>query len=105
MYMLGFFVYDITWCVNNGDYGLYFGGGSYSSVYVPPPMHIFYCPCNVCPCVICCFPYFYILYAYFFVHICPSFSFYQLWEIYPQLDENFGGVCICVLPYAATCVF
>ena len=24
-----------------GDYGLSFGGGSYSSVYVPPPMFIF----------------------------------------------------------------
>ena len=23
------------------DYGLYFGGGSYSSVYVPPPMYVF----------------------------------------------------------------
>ena len=23
-----------------GDYGLYFGGGSYSSVYVPPPIYV-----------------------------------------------------------------
>ena len=24
-----------------GDYRLYFGGGSYSSVYVPPPIYVF----------------------------------------------------------------
>ena len=24
-----------------GDYRLYFGGGSYSSVYVAPPMYVF----------------------------------------------------------------
>ena len=38
------------------------------------------------------FPSFYILYAHFFVQITPSFSFYQLCDIYLQLDENFWGV-------------
>ena len=38
------------------------------------------------------FPSFYILYAYFLVHITPSFSFYQLYETYPWLDENFWRV-------------
>ena len=36
-----FFVFDITWCMCYGDYGISFGGGSYSSVYVPPPMFVF----------------------------------------------------------------
>ena len=35
------------------------------------------------------FPSFYILYAYFFIDITPSVSFYQLCDIYAQLDENF----------------
>ena len=49
-----FFVYNITWCVYYRDYGLYFGGGSYSSVCVPPPMCVFPNPCNVYPCFISC---------------------------------------------------
>ena len=44
---VGFFVYDITCRIYYGNYGLYFGGGSYSSVYVPPPLYVFHCPCNV----------------------------------------------------------
>ena len=32
------------------DYGLYLGGGSYSSIYVPPPVCIFHSHCNVYPC-------------------------------------------------------
>ena len=36
-----FFVFTITWCMCYGDYRLYFGGESYSSVYVPPPMYVF----------------------------------------------------------------
>ena len=36
-----------------GIFGLYFGGGSYSLVYVPPPMCVFHNPCNVYPCSIC----------------------------------------------------
>ena len=35
------FFFDITWCMHYRDYGLCFGGGSYSSVYVPPPLYIF----------------------------------------------------------------
>ena len=35
------FVFNIAWCMCYGDYRLYFGGGSYSSVYVPPPMYVF----------------------------------------------------------------
>ena len=36
-----FFVFNITWCIGYGDYGIYIGGESYSSVYVPPPMYVF----------------------------------------------------------------
>ena len=35
------FVLDIMWYMYYRDYGLYFGGGSYSSVYVPPPLYVF----------------------------------------------------------------
>ena len=39
-YCVVFLVHNITWCMCYGDYGLHFGGGSYSSVYVPPPMFV-----------------------------------------------------------------
>ena len=51
---------------------------------------------------------FYILYTYFFVDITANFSFYQLCEFYPWLDENFWGcmhmcftICsyMCILKY------
>ena len=85
-------VSDITWCICYRDYGLHFGGGV-----------LFFCLCTttyVCISlilvvyilVIFSCNMFYILYAYFFVHISPSYTFYQLCEIYPQLDENFWGV-------------
>ena len=51
------------------------------------------------------FPSFYILYAYFFVHITPSFTFYQLCEIFPQLDEIFWGVYAYVFQYMQLCVY
>ena len=58
---LFFFVFDITWYMCCGDYGLSFGGESYSSVYVPPPIFVF-------PMIlIICIPTFF----YFF----PSFIF------------------------------
>ena len=64
-----------------GDYGLYFGGGSYSSVYVPPP--VFVSPIVLVvyiPVVFFIFLSFYILYTYFLVHITPGFAFSQLCE-------------------------
>ena len=87
LYVLIFFVYDITWCLYYGHYELYFGGGSYSFLYIPPPICVFHIPCNVYPCFISCGiqnrNMFYIVYAYFFVDITPSFSFYHLCETYP----------------------
>ena len=73
------------------DCGLYFGGGSYSSVYVPPPLYVF-------PVVlIVCIPTFFFLLVMFCVPIslftyAPSFAFAHLCEFYPCLDENFWGV-------------
>ena len=87
-----FFVYDITGCICYGHYGLHFGGESYSVVYIPTHICVFCCPFDVYSCGICIFPSFYVLYAYFFVNIATSFTFYQLCEIYPQLDENFWAV-------------
>ena len=51
------------------------------------------------------FPSFYILYAYFFAHITPSFTFYQLCEIYPQLHENFWGVYAYVVHHMQPYVY
>ena len=56
-------------------------GGSYSSVYVPPPMYFLVLVMYI-HVVFVSFPSIYILYVYFFVHITPSFTFYQLCEIY-----------------------
>ena len=36
-----FYFFDITWCLYYRDGRLYIGGGSYSSVYVPPPLYVF----------------------------------------------------------------
>ena len=68
------FVLVITWYMYYRAYGLYFGGGSYSSVYVPPPLFLF--PVVLMICIPTFFsPPCYVLCAYFFIHICPWFSF------------------------------
>ena len=41
LFMFLFLFSAITWCMYYRDCGLYFGGGSYSSVYVPPPLYVF----------------------------------------------------------------
>ena len=103
------FVLDITWCMYYKDYGFYFGGGSYSSVYVPPPLFVF--PVVLIVCVPAFFsPPCYVLCAYFFIHICPWFSFCPLCEFYPHLDENlWGGVhmlfIICSHMWILKCVY
>ena len=85
------FVFVTAWCMCCGDYRLSFGGGSYSSVYVPLPISVFpmilimHIPSHF-------FPSCYILCSYFLVHIAPGFTFSQLCEHYPRLDENFWGV-------------
>ena len=57
------FVFDITWCLYYRDYGLYFGGGSYSSVYVPPPLFVF-------PVVLLiCIPSFFVSFLLCFVYL------------------------------------
>ena len=79
-----FFVYLITWCMCYGDYRLYLGGGSYSSVYVPPP--VFVSPVVLVVCIHMFFisPFIlylsYVWYAYFLVHISPGFAFSQFCE-------------------------
>ena len=77
---LFFFVFDITWCLCCRDYGLSFGGGSYSSVYVLPPMFLFPMILIICiPTLFLFFPFIYILYSYFLVHIAPGFTFSRLY--------------------------
>ena len=71
------FVFDITWCMYYRDYGLYIGGGSYSSVYVSPPLYVF--PVTLIVCIPTFFlPYHYVLCACFLVHICPLFYFFPV---------------------------
>ena len=67
--LLFLFLFDITWCMYYRDYGLCFGGVSYSSVSVPPPLFVF-------PVVlIVCIPSFLFLLlcfvCLFFFHTCP----------------------------------
>ena len=90
-------------------YSLYFGGGSYPSVCVPPPIGMFHSPCSVYPCGIYLFSVHFILclsislYTY-----TPSFTFCQLCDIYPQMNEKVWGcmhkcfiICsqMCILKY------
>ena len=92
-----------------GDYGLYFVGGSYSSVYVPPPLYVF--PVVLMVCIPSFFFFTFLLcFVYLFldshiplvlpVPICVSFS--HAWM------KTFGGcmhmhfiICsyMCVLKY------
>ena len=104
-----FFVFDIAWCMCCGDYGLSFGGRSYSSVDVPPPVFVFPMVLIVCiPTFFYFFPSYFFLYSCFLVHIAPGFIFSQLSKHLPQLDETFGGcmhmyfiICsyMCILKY------
>ena len=72
-----FFVFDVTWCMCCWHYGLSFGGRSYSSVYVPPPMFVFPMILIICiPTFFFLFPFIYVLSFYFLVHISPSFTFF-----------------------------
>ena len=49
-----FLFFNITWCMYCRDFGLYFGGGPYSSVYVPPPLYVF--PVVLIVCIPTFFP-------------------------------------------------
>ena len=56
-------------------------GGSYSSLYVPPPMFVSPIVLVVyIPVIFFIFLSFYIFYTYFLVHIAPGFAFSQLCE-------------------------
>ena len=74
------------------DCGLYFGGGSYFSVYVPP--------LSVFPIVLIVgIPTFFSLLVMFCVPVSlstysPGFTISPLCEFYPHLDENFWGVYV-----------
>ena len=80
-------------------------GGSYSSVYVPPLVCIIHSPCSVYPCgiyLLSVLLYYVCLFLYPYIplillsSICVTF-------IHDWM-KTFGGVCICVLSYAAKCV-
>ena len=86
--MFGCFLFLI--CMVYVLWGLWvylFGGGSYSSVYVPPPRFVYPMILMICipsfflfPFFFLLFPFIYILYSCFLVHIAPSFTFFQLCE-------------------------
>ena len=87
-----------------GDYRFLFGGGSYSSVYVPPPMFVF--PMVLIICIPPFFPSYCILYSHFLVYITPGFSFSNCVNLNHTWMKPFGGgVCICFSSYAAICAF
>ena len=101
--LLCLFSCDITWSIYYRDCGLYFGGCSYSSVYVPPPLYVFpvvpmysYIFFSSLLCFVCLF-----LSSHMplvlLLPICVSFL--HAWM------KTFGGVCICILSYAAICGF
>ena len=88
-----FFSFDITWCICYGGYRLYFGGGSYSFVYVPPPVYVFPVALMMYIPAFFYFPSCYVLCTYFLIHIPPLFfllplcvSFIHAWM------KTFGGV-------------
>ena len=90
LYLCFFLFFTLTWCICYRVCGLYFGGGSYSSVYVPPPLFVF-------PIVLIVYiPSFFLLlcfvYLFLFSHMPLCFSFAHLCVFYPCLDENFWGV-------------
>ena len=85
-----------------GDYGLYFDGGSYSSVYVPPPM--FVSPIDLVVYIPVIF-----LFSFHFI-FCIPISWYTFPPVllFPNCVhfihdwvKIFGGVCICISSYAA----
>ena len=83
-------------------YGLYFGGRSYSSVYVPPPVCIFQSPHSVFPHGIYLLSVLlYCVCLFLYPHVplvllsANCVTFIQDWM------KTFGGVCICVISYAA----
>ena len=79
LFMCALFVDYITWCMYYRDYGLHFGGGLILLFMYHHLCVYFINPCSIYPCCISCnikgWTLFYILYAYFLVHISPSFSF------------------------------
>ena len=89
------------------DYRLYFVGGSYSSVYVPPPLFVF--PIVLLICILMdflSFPLIFIFwYTYFLVNIMPGLLFPNCVQFNHDWMKTFGGVCICISSYAAICAF
>ena len=91
-FLFAFFLFllDITWCMYCRDFGL-FGGGSYSAVYVPPPL--------------CLFPMVLIMYipTFFSVMFCmpissftyaPSFFFFSSCVCFVHAWMKTFGVCV-----------
>ena len=100
------FVLDITWCMYYRDYGLYFGGGSYSSIYVPPSLYVF--PVVLIVCIPTFFSSLLCFVCQFLDSHLPLFS--HLCEFYPHLDENFWGCVhmhfiICSNMWILKCVY
>ena len=88
------------------DYGLYFGGGSYSSVYVPPPIYMLHSPCGMYPCgiylhsvLLCC------VCLFIYTHIPLVLLSANFVTFIHDWMNTFGGVCICVILFATKCVF
>ena len=105
--------YNITWLIIlHGIYiiwncGVYFCGGFYSSVYVPPPMCIFHSPCSAYPCGIYLLSVLFILCVclFLYTHISLVLLSANCVTFIHDWMKTLGGGCICVISYAAKCVF
>ena len=75
-----------------GDYGLYFGEGSYSSVYVPPPLFVSPVVLVVYTPMFFIFLSYYIWHTYFLVHFTLGFAFSNLVRFNHNCMKTFGGV-------------
>ena len=76
-----------------GDYWSSFGGGSYSSVYVPPSISVF--PVVLMVCMVCIPAFFFFTFLLCFVYLFLDSHMplvVLLCVFYPCLDENFWGV-------------
>ena len=84
------------------DYELYFGGGSYSSVYVPPPLFVSPVILVVYIPMFFIFLSYYIWYTYFLVHITLGFIFCNCVSFNHNLMNTFGG---CIHMYFIICSY
>ena len=111
LYISFFSFFDITWCMYYRDCGLYFGGESYSSVYVPPPLYLFPIVLMIC---IPSFFFFSSLLCFVYLFLCSHMPLVLLLPICVSFIhawmKTFGGCMhmhfiICSYMWILKCVY